>query len=210
MDRWRRVGQFYWTLVFGMPGYIWRAAEVTGRIALLIVVALSVVFGVRGEVPIWLLVGIGAIVVVVALLAANYDRYAGLENMLQAVKLTLNGVARQYADSTRYMVAVQELLNAQGDGSRLLSDLAESMKSGDGSRPEMRARVDHWESDAEARIAKWCDPSELDFFRRPLASVALTGKWKQDLFEQVNVRVVRVAAIQARKLEAQNKWLDGL
>lgn len=179
----------------------------TGRLALLIVVVLSLVFGVRGEIPIWLLVGIGAIVVLVALLAANYDRFAGLESSLNALKIGLDGVHKQYVDSTRYMVAVDELLHAQINGSRLLSDLFESMKSGDGSRPEMRGRVDVWESDAEAKIAKWCDPSELNLFRKPLASVTLTDKWEQDLFEQVNVRLTRLGAIQERKREAMETWL---
>jgi hypothetical protein len=178
-------------------------------VAFLIVVFLALFFGVRGEIPIWALVGIAAVVVVAALLAANYDRAAALESGQEILRTKLQSVAEQYRSSTHQIVAVYNLLHHLIDGHDLLSDLADSIKTGVGSRPELRGRVDAWESDTDRSIAKWCDPSELDLYRRPLAPVVLTGKWEQDLFEQVNVRLSRLAAIQERTRQAFEKWLEG-
>jgi hypothetical protein len=146
---------------------------------------------------------------VAALLAANYDRVAALESGRESLRTMLQSVAEQYRSSTHQIIAVDNLLHRLIDGHNLLSDLADSIKTGDGFRPELRGRVDAWESDTDRSIAKWCDPSELDLYRRPLAPVVLTGKWERDLFEQVNVRLSRLAAIQDRTRQAFEKWLEG-
>lgn len=174
------------------------------------VVGLAAFFGWQGQIPGWVLVWGAVAFVALALLQANYDRHAALEERPEGVTANLDRVAAQYRDSTHWMVAVDALLHVHMNGALLLNQLLDSMKSEEGSRPALRSRVDEWESQADRTIEKWCDASELDSYRRPLAPVVLTGDWKQDLFEQLSVRLGRVHAIQTRKREAWEAWLESV
>ncbi len=210
MERWRKASRFYWSLVLGTPGHIWRAADVTGRIALLIAVGLTLFFGVRGDIPIWLLAGIGGTVVLAALLGANYNRYAALEERLDTFEAQLTSVAQQYRGSTHFIVATNRLLHAHAAGLRVLDDLLGSMKSGEGSRPALRTRVDQWETDTDRIVEECCDTAELESYRRPLAPVVLTGEWAQDLFEEVSLRLTRLLVVQVRTRKTMEKWLESV
>jgi len=75
MLRARAILGHYARLLRDAPGHLWKAADVLGRVAFLILVLLFVLLGYRGGIPIeWMAAAIAAFLIA-ALAVAEFDRY---------------------------------------------------------------------------------------------------------------------------------------
>lgn len=194
--------KFYGSLVAETPLHAWRASDTIGRVAFILLLIAVLFFGWRGEIPAEVL-GWGLLaMVVLALLQANYDRYAQTRSVLDSMfERDHQELDRQIANH-RHWFAQEALADELRRGH---ADLFVKLRSGDtapGNEGDWAALIELWEADC-FRVLSTHMPHEMDYYSLDVGLIEGVSDWEGRLAGYMRVKLERLAQIIERDEEAQ-------
>jgi len=193
---WLKPVRFYGSLVRSTPAHIWRAADVVGRAALLLGVFIVAVLGLHGDIPVGWLIALLGLVVVGALLKANYDRYAALQSDRNFWWKQVHDDINRKIQSFEHDMAWDALMGCVKSGRE---DVWKPLLSGaSGSESDWVANVDRWETETIRQLEKhWA--AEATIFRSDSGLLDGITDWRARLTTRMDIKLTRLMDIAKRQ-----------
>lgn len=165
------------------------------RLALLVTLALLAVFGVRGELPAEVLIGLAVMFVIGALLVTEYDRYEAMRADRDRWKAKDEERFQKSVSEFRERWAWEELLKAIDEGQDALWRPLRNETHGD--EGFWVAKMDAWTVATRQMLARH-HPEHLPYFDSDSGLVGSMVGWRPRLATLMEIKVRRLMEIMDR------------
>lgn len=186
--------QFYGALLADTPRHFWRAMNVLGQGVFVVAIVTTLVFGVRGDVaPEWILAA-AALLVLVAIAKANYDRHLGISADLAAVRAERRSELdrRIVRHRSMYLSEEREALIRAGSDDIWVPLTLDS--DGDGDEAEWAAKIDEWEA-ATRHFLRTQYPDLVDEYDVEPELVQRLSEWRPRYAAYMHVKLRRLTRL---------------